>query len=843
MKYLLTIFPLILFTKLFGQDVIRLAPYGKPNCYEFMTQAYRGNIVSVIADDGIHYKIKMNKLEQIEWVIADSSQVLYSMLDSGHLIGAYSDKSYHVFVNCRSKEGELIWRRDMEVDAYSFDILEINKEEFIVAAGSGTKSNLFKMNLAGDIIWHLSLSPSVHWANSGEVIFPNEQGFLVLGEKIGLDSLYWTQIDGEGDILWQKRTYFVSGEGGVPIHQNSDGTFLIYDPYTYRDSYFNLSIPMLLLAADLEELARPEYEVRTPCEVIPFYSSPGVNEMVPYYDSLIFSVGSYSDEEDELLIYCPGVDNCLSNPIRFELPNTFECRPSSWSGNHLMLQRGVGGLIVAFAEEMEDGFYTRFCNFEFDFFNYYGHQYEINVFTSNGDCQPLNRSEMFKDWIFFGQGAGGSVLEWGRPRDFIHPFLPQTLDINASTYGYDFCIDRQADFNGGAINFLIRPSDGAGIGINLAASSDPFEGNGIVYLKYWRYGGEWQEGTSITLQTPPTFEFDDPMIERVSGTSWKVVLPQLEHFKFYQSDLAFNYDPQPSDTLVIRAHANLETNISSDLHNDRSFRISVEENDSTSVMVQNANRHVEFIESNDRILYTLTYHNQTQDTVRDLRFYNSISGAKLESFAPELSSMPVETRLIRDPLGTSLDFSVPGIKLAPEQTFFMTFSLEAANPGCGNLISNSVLTMANYQRLAPVSTSIKYHGLGMELVKDTLVAVGEDFNGIEIRRDTIITEIRSGENGCDTLIRYQINTTLVNASELSLDELKAYPNPFRHSFILEGNHALIKRLQIYDTEGREVNYHLGRGNEVFLDSGNKGIYLIRLEKKDGMINWLKVLKI
>ncbi|MCB0688623.1 MAG: hypothetical protein KDC53_18925, partial [Saprospiraceae bacterium] len=371
MKHLLFISLLMTVNQLYAQDLIRLSPYGKENCYEFMTQGYRGNVVSVIAEDGTHYKIKMNKLEQIEWVVDDPSEALYSMLDSGLLIGAYS-KENKIYINCREKNGDLRWVKSEDGGAYSFDIIEMNDQQFVLAAGDFYKTSLLCMDLVGNVIWKTSFRTSMHLANSGDVIFTNGQGILVLGEKLeARDSLYFTQLDNNGQVLWQKRKYFITQEGGIVIYQDDDGGFIIYDPDTYSEvNDYSSTLRIVKLDKDLQEVDRKEYPVDYPCGLIPFTAFPYVDQILPYYDSLIYSVGSYSDEEDELLIYCPGIENCYNRPVRFELLNSFECRPSTFVGNYLMKQRGTNDFIVAFARQDEDGLYSRFCNFDLDFINY-----------------------------------------------------------------------------------------------------------------------------------------------------------------------------------------------------------------------------------------------------------------------------------------------------------------------------------------------------------------------------------------------------------------------------------------------------------------------------------------
>ncbi len=56
-----------------AQDFVDIRPFGESSCLGFTTQAYRGNIIAIETESRIRYKVKLNKIKQIEWVIRDSS--------------------------------------------------------------------------------------------------------------------------------------------------------------------------------------------------------------------------------------------------------------------------------------------------------------------------------------------------------------------------------------------------------------------------------------------------------------------------------------------------------------------------------------------------------------------------------------------------------------------------------------------------------------------------------------------------------------------------------------------------------------------------------------------------
>ncbi|MCB0685970.1 MAG: T9SS type A sorting domain-containing protein, partial [Saprospiraceae bacterium] len=522
---------------------------------------------------------------------------------------------------------------------------------------------------------------------------------------------------------------------------------------------------------------------------------------------------------------------------------SFECRPSTFVGNYLMKQRGTNDFIVAFARQDEDGLYSRFCNFDLDFINYMGHQYKINVFSSDNNCNAISRKEMFKNWIFYHKFGSASVLEWDKTRDFI--VVPEIQDpkINSAIYGYDFCLDDRTDYIGGEIDYLIKPVEGLGVAINLSASADGLERTGKLYLKYWRYGAEWIDGSAISIITFPGVKLNHPGIEQINDTTWQLKLDEIDLFTNYQEELTMDYSAVAGDSLFFQAIITPEMAAPVGMLRSRVYQMPEVREESINVSVQNTSRMDDFIHQGDRILYTLSYTNNSPDTVRDLRFYNALSGTSYESFAPEISSLPIDTRSIGEGLGNSIDISVPNIDLIPGQSFFATFSINPSNVNCGREIKNSITTVVNYQHLDTTLIQIKYRGVGREETLDTFLSIGAEFNGMKISGDTMLTKIISNENGCDTILHYNIHTSTVATEESSFDGTRIYPNPFQHAFTIDEVEGRIKSIKIYDVHGKEIPFQKFDNNRISIDGHSQGILLVRIIRADGTMYWSRMLKL
>ncbi len=818
-----------------AQDFVDIRPYGESSCLEFMTQAYRGNIIAVETESGIPYKFKLNKIKQIEWVIRDSSAAMYSMFNTGDLIGAYSTREDQTTVICRDRFAKEKWRTTLNYGGYSYTFLELNDNEFLIGGGFRSKSIVAKMNIEGDILWTTYIDKSIyHLVTSEQLIFHTDGGFIISAFDFTSRELVFIKLDPEGNKMWEKSTPFGYGEGGVEIFKKNDGNYLVYEPDPEDRSYSDYTYQLLEFDNDLNLISKDNYEF--------FHCSSEFTQQTPYIksisyrdDSLLFTGVINSYESSQEFLFFVGMDNCGQRPILIPNPILRTCPYDLRAYDRIMQQRGQD-YVFAFDYKDANNYYPRFSNTSvYPYSN--PRYYNVKVNLSSDHCQIGTASTFTNNWLINLGNIQTSLPEEGS-LDIFGFQSGGSFSINSNTFGYDHCI-LEAEHSD-SVKITVFPSEESGLGIQGAFSKNSPTPD--LHIKYWSHGRDKVTAGKVELASNIPLTFSDDRIIQAdnNGRVWQLPIANLEPFNWYMDTLKFSVDnASASDSLMIQLHISGDavTNNPNYL-NTRTLYYDMNQD---RFGVRSFSGSESEVRNNERILFYLSYTNTTADTILDLQFYCDINDFNVNSGMLELSSHPVKARRATGPSVAlySMDFHFPNINLTPDQTAYLYFSINPGNKDCGSILKNEVTTVVDYQHQDTVAIPIT-------LVKQTTIELdtqlisGSNFKGYLIHSDTTVT-IPNMDTHCDTLFIYNISVTTTTSSNLSHYGIKIGPNPFRNYIAISDVKNMIGSVRVMDISGNEVP-HQYFSHGVSIDQVTPGVYLLDISLKDGSRIRQKILK-
>lgn len=174
--------------------------------------------------------------------------------------------------------------------------------------------------------------------------------------------------------------------------------------------------------------------------------------------------------------------------------------------------------------------------------------------------------------------------------------------------------------------------------------------------------------------------------------------------------------------------------------------------------------------------------------------------------------------------------------------------------GCGSVAYNGVLytadtlVMEDYELTyndSTVNTTINVLPT-YETVIDTTISQGEIYQGITINVDTVLTEILTASNGCDSTITTNVTvmTTSINGFDSNF-KVTVMPNPFQQFTVFDivGKQPGELRLELFDYRGRRISEYYFNTAQFILERGNlpTGVYLYRLSNQEGVIQTARLM--
>lgn len=125
------------------------------------------------------------------------------------------------------------------------------------------------------------------------------------------------------------------------------------------------------------------------------------------------------------------------------------------------------------------------------------------------------------------------------------------------------------------------------------------------------------------------------------------------------------------------------------------------------------------------------------------------------------------------------------------------------------------------------------------LLIDTVLASGDFFNGIQVLSDTVIVQIYTSMDGCDSLI--QLTITIANINGLPdriVVDYQIYPNPFQDYLYIISNEGFSGfSTSITSILGKEVFYSETNGKSMRIgdlsEVVHQGIYIVEIQTNKG----------
>lgn len=87
-----------------------------------------------------------------------------------------------------------------------------------------------------------------------------------------------------------------------------------------------------------------------------------------------------------------------------------------------------------------------------------------------------------------------------------------------------------------------------------------------------------------------------------------------------------------------------------------------------------------------------------------------------------------------------------------------------------------------------------------------------------------------------------IDSTTLGAEDFGRKGLKIYPNPFADYIFIDAGNGKISKIEILDSSGKKVTSYTNPSISIDLKMLSKGIYFLRITKKDGSILTKKIIK-
>ncbi len=842
MKYVYTLISIGLYLFAQAQDLVKIAPFGQENCFDFMTQAYRGNIMAVRTLDGVPYKIKLNKDEQIEWMVIDSSETLYSMFASGDLIGAYGSEGKTI-VTCRDRYGVLKWKKELQPKGYHFDVLEINDDEFVLGLGTGTRSYLYRMNRKGEIIWTADFEPSINWSKgSNRQLFLAKDGIVAAPFDWVTSQVFFTQLDLEGNVNGQTQLEIYNGEGDMEIHQGQDDFFTVMGTSVRDPSSGNgLHVGITTLDSTLKVVNQTEQNFFD-CFYDYSIQSIGNFTILEVEDTLIYScLGSYLDPKDweeqtSFFVLSPGQINCQYHRLEFPWIRWPHCGDFRLHANYLKVQRGSGEFLVSLTRDDDLGIFTHLVNYDPSKYFAASNMY-VSLHTLE---QPPVDDRFFKHWIFSPPGWSLSFSSDRADFEFVQYGWPRDLQLNTGIYGYDHDKEITDIQPKTQADFTIKLGDEPGLGVRASLPFWQDLDTNTLYLRYWNYGLPTSGQIIVRASTPLKCHEADQTID---DTTWTVDLGQIQPFGFYERQLTLGSDEPVMGELTLDVTIFSPDQASESLRPDLHHCVlTTQAVSSTSPQwqVHSSAGSSRFFQSGERVRYQLAWRNDSDSIVRDLQILSELSQAILPTFMLEGASHPVDVRAHNS---RSLDFSLPGVSFEPGEIFFVGFSVLPGG-GCGSVFSNQVIHLVDYQRQDTLRLDIPMRSVGVVKEIDTTVAVGHYFLGLEIRGDTVVKDTIMGMGLCDTVRIYHVVSTSTPTSDPNHSSVKVWPNPFHNFIHVDPGQADLRNVRLVDVHGRNVAWSKGPNNQINISApAHAGVYVLYLELSDGRVVLGRVLKL
>lgn len=817
-----------------GQDFVDIRPFGSSCCLEFMTQAYRGNIYAVETEEGIPYKLKLNKIQQIEWVIQDSSASIYSMHNSGDILGAFTNKNNKTNVVCRDRFSNLKWSTILNKPGYTYTFLELNDTEFLIGGGTFYDSFVSKMDINGNVLWTTLLDKSIHHlASSEQQIFKSDEGYVVSTFDYTSKNLVFVKLDLQGNKLWEKSTFFGFGEGGVVIFQKKDGNFLVHEPDPADRPYNDNSFYLLEFNSDLDLISRDAFPF-FPCNsdfgnITTFLSS------ITYQEDSIFFTGSFHDFDSQgAFAYFKGMNECWQRPFLLPDPTLLKCPYSPQGLDRIMKQRGQE-YVIALDYLDADKYHPRVSHTDFSMYTD-PRLFHLKVHVADELCGMGSTNPFTNNWMISRGSIQVTIPEKGYV-DLLANNQSNPFRINSKTFGYDFCTQEGSTSDSVVLN--VFPSQNRGLGLQGAVHSK--EGNKHLKINYWSFGQEKVVQSKISITSNIPLDFDDDLLTPLDdqGLRWQFDIYDLEAFNMYTKELAFSSDESLSkDTLLVKIDIGDLEKDSINYLNNRTLRYIGEE---VIHSVQSFSGSPTVVHHDDRVLFYISYTNTSTQTISDLQFFSNLQDFTPGSGMIEISSHPVQVRRASGPIVGlySTDFLFHDISLDPGETAFLYFSIDPKDKACGTTLTNTVTTVVDYQHQDTTELSITL--ARKELIEiDTQLISGSDFYGRTINSDTIWTLQKNG-SPCDTTVIYNISVTTTSFSTLADNGIKIGPNPFRNHIGISDRNNRISSVRVMDISGNEVP-HQYFSHGVSIDQVKPGVYLLDISLKDGSRIRQKILK-
>lgn len=120
---------------------------------------------------------------------------------------------------------------------------------------------------------------------------------------------------------------------------------------------------------------------------------------------------------------------------------------------------------------------------------------------------------------------------------------------------------------------------------------------------------------------------------------------------------------------------------------------------------------------------------------------------------------------------------------------------------------------------------------------DTLMSIGDVFNGIEITQDTIFTLMETDENDCETTTFFNVQTVTATKENLSNNQVTLFPNPaddFVHLAFKNTVEAPVA-IKVMDINGRKIADISLEKEPIDIRHLAAGVYFLKIEFTDKLM--------
>ncbi len=133
---------------------------------------------------------------------------------------------------------------------------------------------------------------------------------------------------------------------------------------------------------------------------------------------------------------------------------------------------------------------------------------------------------------------------------------------------------------------------------------------------------------------------------------------------------------------------------------------------------------------------------------------------------------------------------------------------------------------------------------------DTALTVGQPYNGVLYESDTLITEIYTASNGCDSIVQIQLTIVTRTQEPDFISQWQVFPNPTDSElwFRFSSQFTTFATLKLYDAQGQQVfatdlSLHTGENNYQLkaIRDWPVGLYWYQLDTEEGRLSG-KVIK-